>query len=66
MELGHQARGRELTDDITIGVDATPLEAEDLGGGDDLTFHTLQLIDADQAAPAILLTLQLQEQETKK
>src|SRR5688572_28770223 len=58
-ERWNDARRSDLAEHIALGVDATALEREQLRRGDDVAFHAVYFLQADDAAPAVLHALDL-------
>lgn len=61
MELGYDSQGSEITKDHPPIIDPSSLKFEYFRHGDDLAFHTLDLLDAGYPALAILHALCLDD-----
>src|SRR5688572_8892153 len=61
LERRHDARRPQLALDVSGGVDAAAFEREDLRHRDDVAFHAVDLLEADQSAAAVLVARDLDD-----
>src|ERR1700752_3635650 len=61
LKAGHDAGGDELAHHVALLVEATSFEFEELRAGDDVALHAVGLLQADDPAPPVFLTLDLND-----